>query len=174
MYRVAEPVVGDGSVWPVTLDGVERFEFAYPDRAHNAETLLVDPVTGDVFVVVKSGDGESPVFVARAPLDSSRTTTLAQVASLRFGVEPLLGDTTTTAGEISAAGDAIAIRTYDHAYLWRRVAGATIAEALLTPPCPIPLRDEGQGEALGFAVDGSGYFSLSEGSAVRLNFYARR
>lgn len=171
---MAEPDVGDGSLLPVTLDGVERFELAYPDRAHNAETLLVDPLTGDVFIVVKSGDGESPVFVARAPLDATRTTTLSLVTTLRFGVEPLVGDTTTTAGDISAAGDAIAIRSYDHAYLWRRVPGASIAEALATPPCPIPLQEEGQGEALGFAVDGSGYYSLSEGSAVRLYFYARR
>jgi hypothetical protein len=29
-------------------------------------------------------------------------------------------------------------------------------------------------EALGFAADGRGYYSLSEGSAVRLFFYARQ
>jgi hypothetical protein len=52
---------------------------------HNAETLLVDPPTDDVFLVVKSGDGHSSVFVARAPLVSGRTMVLEQVATLRFG-----------------------------------------------------------------------------------------
>jgi hypothetical protein len=174
VYRVEEPPVGDGGLLPVTLNEVDRFDFVYPDRPHNAETLLVDPPTGDLFIVVKSGDGDSPVFAARAPLVAGATTVLEQVARLRFGVDPLPGDTTTTAGDIAAAGDLIAIRTYDHAFVWRRSPGHSIADALSTPPCPAPLRDEGQGEALGFAIDGNGYYTLSEGSAVRLFFYARQ
>ena len=96
------------------------------------------------------------------------------MTTLTFGAAPLPGNTTTTGGDISPAGDLIAIRTYSAAFAWRRVAGATIADALATPPCPIPLAKEGQGEALGFASDGGGYFTLSEGKFVPLSFYARK
>ena len=36
----------------MTLDDVERFDLACPDGPHDAETLLVDPPTDDVFLVV--------------------------------------------------------------------------------------------------------------------------
>jgi hypothetical protein len=174
VYRVREPVVEGATGTTVMLSGVERFTFVYPDRPHNSETLLVDPRTGDVFVVVKDGDGDSPVYRAAAPLTAGTTTTLELVATLRFGVDPLPGNTLTTGGDISPSGDEIAIRTYDAAYLWRRSRVATVAEALATPPCRIPMRSEPQGEALGFAVDGSGYYSVSEGNLQPISFYARR
>lgn len=174
VYRVAEPDVTTGSTTPSMLSGVERFPLQYPDRAHNAETLLVDPENGDVYIVTKSGDGNSLVFRAAAPLQAGMTTKLTQVAQLRFGSAPLGGNRLTTAGDISPSGREIAIRSYDAAYLWRRLPGTTIAEALATEPCRIPLGLELQGEALGFAADGSGYFTVSEGSTVPIYFYARR
>jgi hypothetical protein len=127
-----------------------------------------------VFVVVKDGDGDSPVYRAAAPLAAGTTRTLELVATLRFGADPLPGSTLTTGGDISPSGDEIAIRTYDAAYLWRRSRVASLAEALSTPPCRIPLRSEPQGEALGFAADASGYYSVSEGNLQPISFYARR
>lgn len=175
LYRVAEPDVKTGS--PTTamrLSGVEHFKLRYPDGAHNAETLLVDPPTGDVYIVVKSGDGVSPVFRAAAPLSAAATITLQKVATLRFGTAPLTGNKTTTGGDISPGGDAIAIRSYDSAYLFRRASGTTVADALATPPCRLPLQLELQGEALGFAADSSGYYTVSEGNKAPIYFYARR
>lgn len=175
LYRVAEPDVKTGSpTTPTRLAGVEHFKLRYPDGAHNAETLLVDPPTGDVYIVVKSGDGVSPVYRAAAPLSAAATITLQKVATLRFGTAPLTGNKTTTGGDISPGGDAIAIRSYDSAYLFRRPAGTTVADALATPPCRLPLQLELQGEALGFAADSSGYYSVSEGNKAPIYFYARR
>lgn len=173
VYRVAEPVVADGTLPAFErLSGVETFVLAYPDGAHNAETFLVDPLSGDAYIVVKAGSGQSPVFRARAPLTAGTTLVMEPVTSLHFGAPPLAGDTTTTGGDISPSGDAIAIRTYDSAYLWRRPAGMSIDEALAGAPCAIPLRDETQGEALGFAADGAGYYTVSEGGFQRLWFFA--
>jgi hypothetical protein len=171
VYRVREPASPSGAG---SFSGIERFDLVYPDRPHNAETLLVDPRTGDLFIVVKDGSGVSPVFRAAAPLATGVTITLEEVAVLRFGEGMLPGDTTTTGGDISPSGDEILVRTYDSAYLWRRAGGASIAEALATEPCRVPLATEGQGEAIGFAADESGYYSTSEGSFVAISFYARR
>ena len=38
---------------PGPIAEVERFEFTYPDRPHNAETLLVDDVNGVIVIVTK-------------------------------------------------------------------------------------------------------------------------
>jgi hypothetical protein len=171
VYRVREPASPSGAG---SFSAIDRFDLVYPDRPHNAETLLVDPRTGEVFIVVKDGSGVSPVFRAAAPLATGVTITLEQVSELRFGAGMLPGDTTTTGGDISPSGDEILIRTYDSAYLWRRSSGVSVAEALATEPCRVPLATEGQGEAIGFATDGGGYFSTSEGSFVAISFYARR
>jgi dihydroorotase len=37
---------------------------------------MVDPLSGDMFIVVKDGSGESPVFRAAAPLSADGTITL--------------------------------------------------------------------------------------------------
>ena len=65
VYRVREPVVPtSGSPVSVTLQNVDQLEFSYPDQGNNAETMMVDPQTGDVYVVGKSGSGQSPVYRA--------------------------------------------------------------------------------------------------------------
>ena len=175
VYRVAEPKTDPAAFFGTsTLTGVERFIFVYPDKAHNAETLLVDPLTGDLYIVVKAGRGGSPVFRAKAPLSSNGKTTLELVTTLAFGEAPLAGDTTTTGGDLSPARDQLTVRTYKSAFAWRRAPGATLDEALATPPCTIPTSAGGQGETLGFAADGKGYYSLNEGTFQPLKFYAEK
>lgn len=174
VYRVAEPEVDASTNVPrTTLGGVERLELDYPDGPHNCETVLVDPQSGDLYLVTKSDDGFSPVFRATAPLSTDATIVLDRVAELRFGEAPLSGSPLTTAGDITPSGDGIAIRTYDRAYFWWRAEGEPIGTALLREPCPIPQQPEPQGEALGFAADGSGYYTISEGQAQPIWFYAR-
>ncbi|MEZ4468295.1 MAG: hypothetical protein R3F43_28635 [bacterium] len=93
--------------------------------------------------------------------------------ALTPGADPLPGGTLTTGGDISPAGDAIIIRTYSSAYLWRRSPTATVAEALTTPPCRLPLAREPQGEAIGFSASGQGYFTVSEQAGQPIYFSGR-
>ena len=73
-----------------TLGDVERFDFTYPTRdVPDAETLMVDPRTGDFFLVTKPHDSIPIMFRARAPLDAKRPQMLEEVATL-----PVLGDAT--------------------------------------------------------------------------------
>jgi hypothetical protein len=178
VYRALEPEVAAPSgpfALPATLNvsGVEAFTFQYPGGIRNAETLMVDPVNGDAYIVEKDGGGDSKVFRAAAPLSSSGVTTLQEIAQLRFGRAPLAGSALATAGDISPDGREVVIRTYDAAFLWRRAPGETIADALATDPCPIPLVAQNQGEALGFSLDGRGYYSASENSDA-IYYYPRR
>ena len=174
VYRFPEPEVTT-SLLNITLTNVDRLEFRYPDsRGENAETLLVDPTNGDIYVVSKDGSGEARVYRASPPFVPLDRVTMTLVTTLQFGTAPLIGDASTTAGDFSPSGDLFVIRTYDTAYAWRRPAGTTVDAALATAPCPLPVRSEGQGEAFGFNRDGTGYFTLSEGSLVQLSSYAAR
>lgn len=173
IYCVPEPTITP-SASEQTLTGVERYEFNYPDGAHDVETLFVDPISGALYLVVKSWDGVSPVFRASPPFDPVNIVTMDLVTTLQFGPPPLVGFPVTTGGDISPAGDIIAIRTYTSAFIWLRSTGTTIAQTFSTEPCPIPLLYEVQGESLGFAANGQGYYTLSEGSFPDLHYYARQ
>lgn len=174
LYRVPEPVADGGLIGAVPLTGVEEIEIDYPDGSHNAEAMFVDPWTADVYIVTKRGNGETPVYRAAAPLKTNGSNVMAHVITLQFGTGALPGGTEATAADMSPAGDAIAIRTYQSAFLWRRTSGMTVAEALATEPCPIPVTDQSMGEALGFASDGKGYYTVPEGKVVGIYHFPRR
>ena len=159
VYRVPEPrVPAAGATAPAT-----RLQLRYPDGPHDAETLLVDPRSGDIAIVTKEVSGRSGVYVAR---DSS--TTLRRTGTLDLGLGGLA-----TAGDVSADGRVIAIRTYGNVYAWRRPRGVSLAAALRRAPCmsPTPLR-EGQGEALALTHDGRAFFTVPEGLHAAIRRYA--
>lgn len=170
VYRVPEPPVDAAATGVVaSLSGVEALELVYPGgQAHDAETLLVDPQGGDLYVVSKREDGASQVFRAAAPV-SAGTTALAEVAQIDFGIGGLA-----TGGSVSAAGDWVVIRTYFGARMWPRAPGSALSDAFAGPGCPVPVVMEIQGEAIAFAADGLDYLTTSEGVAPTLYRYARQ
>ena len=172
IYRVPEPTVSPAQS-PVreTLRRVERLTLKYPDGAHNAESLMVDPITGDLFILVKSSDGVSPVFRMAAPLSDGE---MEQVASLPFGTGDLPGFGWITSADISPLGNEIIVRTYIRNFIWVRNGAGTVADAFAGTPCQAPQRNEPQGEAVAYAADGSGYFTISEGSRQPVWWFARR
>lgn len=163
VWRVAEPALdGDDDGAVRQLRDATAIELLYPDRPHDAETLLVDPRDGDLYVVTKERDGGSVVYRAAAPSGSGRYD-LEVAAMLRFGEAPLnSASALATGGDVAPDGSAILIRTYSSAWIWA-LGDADLGQALRGPPCEVPLRRERQGEAIGFAGDGSAYVTVSEG-----------
>lgn len=165
VHRVPEPFV-DVSQAPIsaTFESAAELRFTYPNGdSHNAETLLIDPRSGDLFVVAKSSSGSSGVFRAGAPHQPDSDTELELVTTLQFGSPPLDGSKLTTAGDVSRDGTWVAVRTYDRAYGWPLPSGAPWWAAFDNPPCPLPLRAEPQGETFAWSPDGTAYATLSEG-----------
>lgn len=140
----------------------------YPDGPHDAETLLVDPRSFDLFIVTKRLDGQTAIFRKGAPHDSTGPHLLEQVASLSFSGGSLIGGAV-TGGDISADGSHIVLRTYlPTAYLWRRDGIRTVGEALLGEACPIALAPEPQAEAIAFDTSGASIVTVSEGTSPTL------
>jgi hypothetical protein len=166
VYRVPEPALPTVAGGTIDLSGAVALEMEYPDAPHDAETLLADPASGDLFVVTKcfvlSGctDGISKVFRYPFPHQGGVRVTLDEVASIAFSGTGFAS--AATAGDISPAGDRIIVRTYTQALAWNRAPGQSLADALNAPPCPVPLATEPQGETLAFSSDGASYSTLSE------------
>ncbi len=167
IYRVREPRVRVGQT-PVdtVLSGVERLPFRYPDGRHNAETLMVDPLTQDIFVVSKGGDTKvyrkaSPAVFYPAP--TLQVDTLVLVGKLPFR--------TAVGGDISPDGKGILIKNKIAIYYWQRGENQTVAQALKATPKVVPYVKEPQGEAVTWAFDLSGYYTVSEGLHPHLYFY---
>jgi hypothetical protein len=165
VYRVAEPnVAGDGGTYP--LDGVDALTLQYPDGPHDAEALMVDPRSGELYIVVKHlTGGAAAVYRAPAGLAAGTTTVLERVGELRLPIGLL---NAVTAADISRDGGTVGVRTYGGVRLWNR-GDRTVIAALGTTPCDGEIPFESQGEALGLAPGGREYFTVSEGVNVPLH-----
>jgi hypothetical protein len=165
IYRAPEPAIdpGIGGV----IDGVGTITAAYADGARDAETLLADPLTGDLFILSKQWD-DSPVGVYRIP---AGTADGASVTMERESDAAVPTGELTTGGEISADGTVIAVRTYQSILLWDRAPDQTVAEALTGEPCQAAAASEVQGESLALLPDGSGYITVSEGEGPTINHF---
>ncbi len=150
IYRFPEPDVNLNGT--STISDVEKISFAYPDGPRNAETLLLDPLTKDLYVISK--ETSAHVYVAYYPQRTDTTITLKELDIL-----PL---STLTAGDISATGSEILLKNYEQIYYWKRTDGQTIGQTLLRTPSLIPYITEPKGEAMGWAPDGSYFYTTGE------------
>jgi hypothetical protein len=170
VYRVPEPIViADGGEQGGTLVAA-HIELNYPDKASfNAETLLLDPATDDLYVVTKDYGGSTGVFRKPAPHHDGERATLEEIAWLDFSSDPL-GGNATTGGAFSPLGDRFVIRTYaTTAYLWIRDGADSVQEALEADPCTVTMPAERQAETIAFSARGDALLSISEGQAQPIN-----
>ncbi|MBS1528384.1 MAG: PE-PGRS family protein, partial [Bacteroidetes bacterium] len=85
-----------------------------------------------------------------------------------------------TGGDISPDGTEILMRTNELIWYWKLPAGTSITQGLLSQPEVAPYaNNEPQGEGIGFAADGSGYYTDTEikgypGKLATLSFYKRK
>ena len=166
VYRVAEPTVSP-TQQPVNvnLSGVEKFTLKYEDGPRDAETLMVDPTNGDLYILSKRVSQSKVYRVPAAELVTGTTITMRAVAQLPWGWA--------TGGDISPDGTEIIVRGYSNASLWRRPVGGMLWEAFSGTQYPISLVGEPQGEAICFEADGRGFYTTSEGAHQPLYYYAR-
>jgi outer membrane protein assembly factor BamB len=164
VYKVPEPRL---AARPAATAPATRLRLTYPDGAHDAETLLADRRTGELVVVTKRLDGRSGVYAGSV----SSSPALRRTGTLRLGLGGLA-----TAGDVSADGGIVALRTYTALYVWARRPGATIAATLARTPCvgSAQLAVEGQGESLALSRGGRSFFTVPEGPAPALRQYTTR
>ncbi|RIK74278.1 MAG: hypothetical protein DCC68_23430, partial [Planctomycetota bacterium] len=165
VYRVAEPAVrSDQSPVNVNLSGVAAISLRYPDGSHDAESLIVDPDTGDIYIITKR-DTPSRIYRAAYPQSTSTTTTLQYLGQLTWGGA--------LSGDISPDGREILLKDFDDAFYYSRPVGTSIAAALAVAPESIPYTTQRLGEGISWDGQGRGYFTNSEGTHEPLYYYER-
>lgn len=145
------PEVSEGPTDGVRQTAVSFVELIYEDGARDAETLLVDPITGAWLVITKRED-RNRIYVAENPWAGRDT--------LRFVAE--LDISWSTAGDVSPDGRAVVIKNYFRVFYWDLDGTTSLTAVLQSPPRRIRYRREPQGEAIAFALDGNSYWTLSE------------
>lgn len=164
VYRVREPDIDPTKPFDAMPIGpTEALELTYPDGPRDAETLLVDPLNGDLYIIAKRSFF-CRVYQARFPESPDGPVTLERVTALPWGFA--------TGGDVSPDGRRVIVRSPFNASLWIRPDGEPLWKAFEGKQIGIPLRMEPQGEALGFDSRGEGYFTISEGTNQPLYYFA--
>lgn len=129
LYRFKEPSgLGTQSV------GATGFDFRYPDGAKDAEGLMMNRRSGEMYVVTKAADRRnSAVYRAPRPWSTDRVNRLVRVASAPLSV---------TAADWAPNGKRFVLRDYDRAHIFRQL-GAPAARTVSLPSQP-------QGESIAF------------------------
>ena len=165
IYRVPEPNVDPNSKQTdIKIGPAETIELVYPDGPKDAETLMVDPLNGDVYIISKR-----KIFcrVYRAASDelTQRPVRLSYVAILPWALA--------VGGDISPDGKYIIIRSLSHASIWLRQKDQPLWQAFSQKPLNIQLMPEPQGEAICFDAKGRGFFTTSEKAHQPIYYFAR-
>jgi hypothetical protein len=177
VYAVPEPSVFLGLRGATVHARAVRYRFRYPDGAHDAESLMVDPRTSRIYIATKSYDGVTEVYAGPAAPSTRRVNDMSLVTTLDwFPAHPqpslldVPGALATTGGAFSPDGRTLALRTYTDAYLFHidGTGPAAVKAALSAQPLRLKLPKQPQGEGICFRRDGKALVVTSEriGSAV--------
>lgn len=165
VYRVEEPTPPEAppsSVTPVDLAWTS-VTFRYPDRGHDAETLLTDPSTGELYLITKVVRG--PVTVYRVPTVDGGVAQPVTEMTMPEGAGQLTG------GDVRPDGRAMLLRTYARVLVYERGPTAPFTDLFLSAPRAVDSVIEPQGESVAWRLDGRGYVTISEGRSVRINSF---
>jgi hypothetical protein len=162
IYRFKEP-----SLSADTISTYDKISFRYPDGSNNAEAIIVDSQSKDIYIITKS-DVKTNIYKLPYPQSTTVTNDAVLVGTLPLSVVVGAG--------ISPQGNEIIVKTYTGLYYWKRTT-ETIEQTFKKPAATLEYQLEIQGEAVGFKNDNTGFYTLSEKPAlvgnVNLNFYKR-
>lgn len=164
IYRFEEPV-WDKTKKKISISSFDTITFLLEDKKKDTETLLVDPESKDLYIVSKR---EEPVTLYQLTYPY-RTDTV--VTAKKLGSLPL---TQIVGGDISPDGKQVLLKNYEHVYYWETKKHIPIHDLLKQKPFEVPYELEPQGEAIMWARDGTGFYTISEknkGKDSYLYFY---
>ena len=164
IYRTKEPKFGQSPAIIPSKD-IDKIRFKYEDGNHDAECLMIDPQTKDLYIVTKR-EAKSRVYQLPYPQSFTTENVAKFVLELPFNY--------VTAGDISADGKQILIKNYAQVYYWQRTLDQSIAQILQKNPESLPYLVETQGEAICWTSNSLNYYTTTEGYYPPLYFYQRK
>ena len=164
IYRVKEPNISpEGSASskkrPLATDPAAVLRFKYPDTPHNAETLMAQPKSGEIYVLTKRFDGPSLVYKLAPTFDAASLMQAQRVGEVTV---PSIPNGLLTGGSIAPDGKHAVVCDYSAAYLFDLGGSANFDEIWKQKPVVVDLGERKQGEAVTFGTDGNSIMATSE------------
>ena len=165
IFRVTEPKVSgadaNSSVKnPVKVAGAQKIIVDYPGLPRDAETLLVHPQTGDIYILTKQLIGAAGVYKLSKDYNLAKENRLTKIAELSVPATP---GGFLTGGSIAGDGKHVVICDYFNAYeLVLPETARNFDEIWKQKPSVIELGKREQGEAVTYSADGEAIYATSE------------
>lgn len=176
IYRVPEPNLktankNSSKVRPLTTEPAQAIRLKFPDGKHNAETLLVHPKTGTLYIVTKVAFANPVVYEAAKPFDGNPNT-MKRIGEIHV---PSLFGGALTGGSVSPDGRRVALCDYFQGYELVLPANAKdFNDIWKTRMTGFDLGKRKQGEAIAYRLDGDALLATSEGKQSALFQVERR
>ena len=165
IYRVREPIVAKTEKPstrkdPSLTEAAEALAFTYPDYDQDAEALMVQPSTGDIYVVTKRVSGPAGVYKLKPEFGPGKLQKAEMVAQISV---PTIPNGLLTGGDISPDGKHVIICDYTQAYEYVLPESAgSFDDIWKQQPIPVDLGRRENGEAVCYSVDGTSIYATSE------------
>ena len=165
IFRVKEPQISgenksSSKKNPNETEPTQKIKFTYPDIRHDAETLLIHPETGDIYIISKRMSGAAGVYKLKANYSLEKTNTLEKLADLSI---PAVPNGLLTGGDISPDGKRIIVCDYFNGYeIVLPEKAKNFDEIWKQEPKIVELGKREVGEAVGYSADGKSIFATSE------------
>jgi hypothetical protein len=177
IYRIPEPTASTetasaSSANPLRTEPAQSTTFRYPNGNNNAETILVHPWTGDIYVVTKEKSGPAGVFRIKPAFGTDAAVIGEKIADVSVPSQP---EGLLTGGSISPDGKRVMLCDLKGGYELVLPEGATDPDAVWQQePLAVDLGDREQGEGVSYARDGLSLFASSEKKNAPLFVVKRR
>ena len=176
VYRVAEPGLknakGSTKAKPNATEPAEAIRLKYPDGKHDAETLLVHPTTGNLYIVTKVTFANPVVYEAAAPLTPGKTITMKRIGEVHV---PSIFGGALTGGSVSPDGRRVALCDYFQGYeLVLPTRSTNFDDIWKEKMTGFDLGKRQQGESIAYRLDGNALLATSEGKEFDLIQVERR
>ncbi len=164
VYRIKEPSVSTDSKTmskknPGQTEASEALVFKYPETPYDAETLMAQPESGDIYVLTKRIDGPAIVFKIKPLFGGSAAVTAERIGEVSL---PAVPNGLLTGGAISQDARHVVVCDYSAAYVLDLGTAANFDDIWKQAPVAVDLGDRRQGEAVAFSADGRSIIATSE------------
>jgi hypothetical protein len=164
IYRFVEP--STRAKQEITITEFDTLKVRLEDKVRDTEAIFMDPLLNDMYLVSKREDSVR-LYQIKQPF-ANDTLMAKPIAILPFHK--------IVAASITADGQELLLKDYDHVYYWKNNERLSIPKLLQTKPAILAYERERQGEAICWANNGKGYYTLSEAvenQMGKLIFYPR-
>jgi len=166
VYRVAEPELSVETAKlikarPAKTEPADAIRLRYPDGKFDAESLIVHPISGNIYIVTKVPLVNPVVYEVVAPFSPGKVITMRRIGEVRV---PSLFGGVLTGGSISPDGRRVAFCDYFQGYeLMLPAKSSDFNDIWKERMTGFDLGKRKQGESIAYRYDGKALLATSEG-----------